>query len=46
MFLGLNGNELLIIREAPKKYELRNEKSSLTLGSFAVFSSLLVLKAL
>ena len=31
MFLELNGNELLIIREAPKKYELRNEKSSLTL---------------
>ena len=45
MFLELNGNELLII-EAPKKHKLRIEKSSLTVGSFADFSSLLVLKAL
>ena len=37
-FLELNGNELLIIREAPKKYELRNEKSGLTLTLTLLFS--------
>ena len=26
MFLELNGNELLLIRQAPKKYELRTKR--------------------